>query len=456
LPLPSRLNLAYDFQLSTGLLAPLQTLAAVMGLAGLTGLGFFLFRRDRLAAFAVFWFFGNLLVESTVIPLELIFEHRMYMPAMFIILAAAAWFHRLSGAKPHRARLALVIIAVLFSVFTWQRNSVWQNEISIWTDVVSKSPNLARAHGNLGKAYGSIGDHKKAEQFFRQALELDPLNGLSYISLGAALENQDRISEALAVYNKALADETLTMKSSNRAQLYRNLARLHLKMNNFKAAVRHGAQALQMDQLNYEVYILLGAAHFKGGNFAEAEKIILAGIKHFPEQGALYRQLGVVYENQNRLPEAVAVLEKALTTEDVDLARTYNTLGIVYWRLQKFQQSVTAARKAIAANPELSDAYLTLGITYEEMGQHNMALEQFREAWRKGLDIVSLYNDWAGNFMSMNKTDRAIFYLQEAVALEPERLESFINLEKAYRQKGMIKEAMAARNRADSLRLQRN
>ncbi|MDX1776356.1 MAG: hypothetical protein R3297_07220, partial [Desulfobulbales bacterium] len=62
LPLPSRLNLAYDFQLSTGLLAPLQTLAAVMGLAGISGLGFFLFRRDRLAAFAVFWFFGNLLV----------------------------------------------------------------------------------------------------------------------------------------------------------------------------------------------------------------------------------------------------------------------------------------------------------------------------------------------------------------------------------------------------------
>ena len=83
--------------------------------------------------------------------------------------------------------------------------------------------------------------------------------------------------------------------------------------------------------------------------------------------------------------------------------------------MREFQKSVTAARRAIATNPELLDAYLTLGITYEEMGQQEMALEQFSTAWQKGLDMVALYNEWSLNFINMNMVDKAILYLQEAV-----------------------------------------
>jgi len=95
LPLPSRLNLAYDYPLSTGLMAPPQTLLAIIGLIGLTWLVFALYKRDRLASFAIFWFLGNLLIESSVIALEIIFEHRMYMPSMFLFLAGVAWCYRL-------------------------------------------------------------------------------------------------------------------------------------------------------------------------------------------------------------------------------------------------------------------------------------------------------------------------------------------------------------------------
>jgi tetratricopeptide (TPR) repeat protein len=453
LPLPSRLNLAYDFQLSTGLLAPGQTLLALVGLAGLIFLGFSLYRRARLASFAIFWFLGNLFIESSVIPLELIFEHRMYMPSMFLILTAVAWSYRLGARHVNRVRIPLVAIVILFSLFTWQRNTIWKSEVSIWTDVLNKAPNLARAYGNLGKAYGRDGKHKEAEELFRQAIRIDPLDGLSYISLGAALENQNHTSEALTLYYKALTDKTLTLKHANRAQLHRNLARLQLKLNNPKASIGHANQARQLNPLDYEVYTLLSAAYFKNNNYPEAEETLRTGIGLFPEKGELYIQLGVIYENQNRLQEAVTVLQKALNSKKTDLARAYNTLGIVYWRMGEFQKSVTAARRAIAANPDLLDAYLTLGITYEEMGQQEMALEQFRTAWQKGLDMVALYNEWALNFINMNMVDKAILYLQEAVKLDPDRLESFINLETAYRKKGMLKEAEITKRKAESLRL---
>ena len=383
LPLPARLNLAYDFQLSTGLLAPFQTIAAIFFLAGLASLIFLLYRRHRLPAFALFWFFGTLLVESSVIPLELIFEHRMYLPAIFLILAGVAWIYELLPARIMLVRCALIPLLLLLALFTWQRNNVWQSEISIWTDIVQKSPGLPRAYGNLAKAYGVAGDHGKAQELLQKAITLAPEDGSGLLSMGAALENQKRYAEALDFYNRALQ-----LQGAHRAKLHRNLAGLYLKLNKWNEALTHARAAKELNPYSYDAFILLAAAYFKSGNLEQAERTLQKALALFPGKGDIYVQLAVIHEHQNRLEEAVNNLQKALAAREVDLAQAYNTLGIVYWRQRDYSRSVSAAQKAIATNPRLIDAYLTLGITYEDMGYRDLALEQFKKGWEQGLDVV--------------------------------------------------------------------
>ena len=65
-------------------------------------------KKDRLTALAIFWLLGNLVVESSFIPLELIFEHRMYLPLMFLILAGVAWLQRLTMDQEKTARIMVV------------------------------------------------------------------------------------------------------------------------------------------------------------------------------------------------------------------------------------------------------------------------------------------------------------------------------------------------------------
>jgi hypothetical protein len=114
---------------------------AILGLGTLVVLIFWLYRRDRLTSFALFWFLTNLVIESSFIALEIIFEHRMYMPSMFLILAATTWLFRLTANKQAIARTVLIAATVILALFTWQRNSVWKSEISLWTDVLNKAPN---------------------------------------------------------------------------------------------------------------------------------------------------------------------------------------------------------------------------------------------------------------------------------------------------------------------------
>ena len=93
-PNPSRLNLDYDFPLSYSLFNPFTTFLSLILIIGLIALGVYLAKKQRLISFCIFWFLGNLVIESSVIPLAIIFEHRIYMPSMFVFLLIVILFHR--------------------------------------------------------------------------------------------------------------------------------------------------------------------------------------------------------------------------------------------------------------------------------------------------------------------------------------------------------------------------
>jgi tetratricopeptide (TPR) repeat protein len=78
-----------DVVISRGLLQPWTTLAAVLALLGTTLAALALRKRLPLLAFSVLFFLAGHALESTVIPLELVYEHRNYLPAVAPLFALA-------------------------------------------------------------------------------------------------------------------------------------------------------------------------------------------------------------------------------------------------------------------------------------------------------------------------------------------------------------------------------
>jgi hypothetical protein len=94
-PHPSRLNLDYNYPISTGLFSPVTTFFSMLFIAASLVYGFIVRNRDPLIAFCIFWFYINNAVESTFVPLEIIFEHRMYLPSLGVILLAVILLMRI-------------------------------------------------------------------------------------------------------------------------------------------------------------------------------------------------------------------------------------------------------------------------------------------------------------------------------------------------------------------------
>jgi hypothetical protein len=77
-----------DFSVSRKLLTPWTTLPALLGLVGLALLAWGARIRAPLVAFGILWFLVGHVLESTVLPLELVHEHRNYLPVLGIFMAA--------------------------------------------------------------------------------------------------------------------------------------------------------------------------------------------------------------------------------------------------------------------------------------------------------------------------------------------------------------------------------
>lgn len=112
------------FHASSNWLHPWTTLPALLAVAVLLGLGFKLRLRHPAISFAIVFFFAGHVLESTLIPLELYFEHRNYLPALPMFWPLAIW---LTGEGPVRvARITLsVALPVILAVLCHARADVW-------------------------------------------------------------------------------------------------------------------------------------------------------------------------------------------------------------------------------------------------------------------------------------------------------------------------------------------
>jgi protein O-mannosyl-transferase len=180
-PLPSRLSIEHDVQISTSLFSPPTTCLSFCFLVLALLLILRFRKRYPLMTYGSMWFFANLTIESSVVPLELVFEHRLYLPSIgltlcFVIGIACVGRCCLPKVPMEEfSKLSWSIVAILVStlaLLTFQRNQAWENFITISEDAAAKAPQNPRAHANLSVAYGRAGMSHEALQHAEEALKL--------------------------------------------------------------------------------------------------------------------------------------------------------------------------------------------------------------------------------------------------------------------------------------------
>lgn len=150
-----------DFAVSTGFFSPPSTSLAIFALVAISSLAIAL--RKRAPSVFAGWFFFLVAhsIESSVLPLELYFEHRNYLPAFGLLLALAGMAEFLTrriepGAMPRwkLGVLAAGVYALALGVATHARAFVWADEGRLLLQEAVHHPDSVRA--NTALAYYEI------------------------------------------------------------------------------------------------------------------------------------------------------------------------------------------------------------------------------------------------------------------------------------------------------------
>ena len=167
-PDPRNLGLYHDdIAASHGLLQPYTTLLSILGLAVLVAASALLRKRLPLVALGIAWFLGGQLMESTIFPLELAYEHRCYLPDLGVILAVLSLLLPAARHAPlslPRCVLAAVLLG-LCATITWSRAYDWRDNLDFAAAEARHHPLSPYATYMLGQTYANIALMEDPKQY---------------------------------------------------------------------------------------------------------------------------------------------------------------------------------------------------------------------------------------------------------------------------------------------------
>lgn len=351
-PMPYRLSLTHDFSISTSLFDPPTTALAVAAVLALAIGGILLARRCSLISFSILFFLLNHVIESSIFPLELVFEHRNYLPSLFIFLPVALGFGTLLKYYTRRPFMRFVLSGFIVSVIvglghsSFMRNFVWRNELSLWLDAVDKAPNSYRAHHNLAKYYQDTGKLDKAVREYQIALAKPVGNQknekfISFYNLGRLYEKKGDVDKAIKYYKKSISLEPRFPNS------YNNLGILLQKRSRYLQAREYLEHAYTLDPSNATFNFNLGLHYLLSGKPKRAIPYFIRSSRSPKLEAASLANLGIANKMIGRLAKASIYLIRSLEKKPRDSVTRLNLAEILFAQGLE-NRAIKEARMAVA------------------------------------------------------------------------------------------------------------
>lgn len=147
-----------DFMISKSFFDPVTTIISTTGIAIVILLLPTIIKRAPILAFGILFFFSGHALESTILPLEMVHEHRNYLPMLGILTPVFFYLlHPKMLQKLPKIKFAVTAgIIVYLSITTVARASYWSDFTILSVHEAHSHPYSARANASAGDAYSRL------------------------------------------------------------------------------------------------------------------------------------------------------------------------------------------------------------------------------------------------------------------------------------------------------------
>lgn len=367
-PISGRFSIAHDITLSKSLLHPWPTLPAIGIIISMITSAFLLAKRYPVLSFAILFFFLNHVIESSLLALEIVFEHRNYLPSLFLFLPIASGIYSLLQ-KIRNDNLfihGIMVIALTFMIAsvglsTYSRNQAWASGITLWSDAAQKAPNNLRPLVTLGirlawQKNPSNTDYNNALRLFRRALEL-----------------------------------TEVARKTEKAEILGNIASIYFNTGEIERAIETYREALALDQSFLKNRFDLVKSLVVNGNFEKAAHHAEYLVAKRPENPDYLSLLGFIFLWMDKPDEALIYFQKALANvSEMHRPILMLNIGMALTRIGSYENGRWFLQQSIRSSP--GDLLPVLGIIENRAraSNHNKASEYARRALNR-FSVAMIY-----------------------------------------------------------------
>lgn len=285
---------------------------------------------------------------------------------------------------------------------------------------------LPAIYVTLARLHNGKGQYDLALHEAQQALKLEPLDSDALLAQATIYASMGRQAEAESIYKKAAA-----LRPQYWGGFY-ELGVFYFRTQRYADAATQFQHVLQLTPDNAMDRATLGGMLQLLGKNTEAEAHLKESIKLQPSYAA-YTNLGVLYYTQRRWAESAAMTQNALAINANDwnawsnlglayewmgrksdaeqafrnemarleeLAKVQSddssvqvNLGVLYSRQKSREKALPLIGAALARSPEDPAVLVSAGEAYENLGDHNRALNLVSRALTKGWTFTQLEND---------------------------------------------------------------
>lgn len=330
------------------------------------------------------WFLINLLPVIGLIQVgeQGSADRYMYIPMVgllwIFVFGLSDLLETIKNFKIKYAYLIFSSIIIIFSIKTHYQCKVWINSDTLFQNMVSNSPNPVQGYINIGLEYKKKKEYLKAVEYYKKAIECDPLKASAYNNLGSAYYEMKDIEEAhkafikavelnpnhsVMVYNLALSEELLG-NIEDAKELYikalklkksapdprKKLIKIYEKENDYIKALelaKDGEKIVEYDPefARETVQILLFLKRYE-----EAKKSAMEGLKRFTDDPFLIALYGRASLFLGKINEAEAYFFKAISLNKNDIDSIVNLVDIKT-KQNKTKEAFEILEKGIKENP---------------------------------------------------------------------------------------------------------
>ena len=248
------------------------------------------------------------------------------------------------------------------------------------------------------------------------------MRAVTETNLGATLQAQGRIDEALDHYHRA------TALAPDYPPAYNNLATAQRAKGQLADAVKTYREALRLRPEYPEAEYNLANALMDEGKPAEAVDHYRIALQTIPASVDVHNNLGIALMGQGKRDEAIAEFRAALEV-DPDSVKAHRNLADALGSAHRYDEAIEHYRRAVTLAPADGSTHYDFGSMLVEMDRSNEAFAEFRAALRADPTMVAAHNNLGIALGSVGRMDEAIDQFRQALALQPDFEDARRNLD---------------------------